>query len=63
MLFLASLIWIRTTYILIRESFEMGHPFLKIVLIMGGVILFTFLSIFVFETKTMKKSYKLGPEK
>jgi hypothetical protein len=49
--------WLRTTFVLamIRES--LGLPWLRLVLILGSVTLLTLLSVFVFESDSLRKRY------
>ncbi len=61
-LLLATLVWIWTTYHLIAASIAMGRFYGNLLIIMGSVTLFTFLSIFIFESRIMKRRYKLGAE-
>ena len=55
----ATLAWVWTTYHLAMARIAEGAPYTRLVLILGGVSAFTFLSIFVFKTQTLRKVYKL----
>jgi len=55
----ATLVWIRTAYLLASARAAMGMPITKLLLILCSVAGFTFASIFVFQTKVLREFYKL----
>ena len=59
-LVLATIEWIRTTIVLASMRAEMGLPWMRLVIILGIVACFTFSSVFVFFTKTLKERYGLS---
>jgi len=58
-LLLATLTWVHTTYFLLVLRIRMGLSYGKLLMIMGSVTLFTFLSVFVFRSNILKDSYRL----
>ena len=58
-LVLASLVWIWTAYHLAMARAAVGMPVTKLLIILCAVAGFTFASIFVFQTKTLREFYKL----
>lgn len=49
--------WGRTTLMLAQARAEAGMPFLRLACILGGVMLFTLASTFVFRTPTIRRYY------
>jgi hypothetical protein len=60
MLVLGSLEWIRTLYFFAEERKVMGEPWTRLVIILGGIALFTALSALIFQIRSMKEHYKIG---
>jgi len=58
-LLLATVEWIGTAHMLISYRIDYGYPWTRLAIIMGFVILFTFASIFIFKTKTLRERYAL----
>ena len=61
-LILASLVWVFTLPTLVQQRIIMGEPWLRLVIIIGTVALFTGLSAGVFFLKPLKVRYKLDKE-
>jgi hypothetical protein len=59
-LVLGSVEWLHATISLILSRSQMGQPFLRLALILGGVTLFTALSSLVFQTAKLKGRFDLG---
>jgi hypothetical protein len=59
-LVLGSVEWLRSTISLIRSRSEMGEPFLRLAIILGGVALFTALSSLVFRTTKLRDYFRFG---
>jgi len=59
-LFLGTIEWILTASSLAAYRSMAGEPSTRMVIILGSVAAFTFLSAFVFATKTMKERYGLS---
>ena len=59
-LVLGSVEWLRSTISLIHSRSEMGQPFLRLAIILGGVALFTALSSLVFRTSKLKGHFRFG---
>ena len=57
-LLLGAAEWIRTTIFLAAAKNETGEPFLRLVIILGAVSLFTLLSSFVFQTERLKTYFR-----
>ncbi len=49
--------WIRTTYILTEMRIESNRPFLRMIIILSAVAIFTISSTLTFNTKTLKERY------
>jgi hypothetical protein len=58
-LVLAALEWVRTLLLLLEERRSLGEPYLRMVLILGGVAAFTLASAFLFHLPVLKRRY--GP--
>jgi len=52
--------WIRTTVVLAMARESLGLPWSRLVGILGAVTLLTVISVFVFESDSLRKRYKLG---
>ncbi len=50
-------VWIQRTLVLRNMRIEAGEPWLQLVLILGGVTLFTLISALALETKRFKDRY------
>lgn len=66
-LVLGAVEWLRSTVSLILSRSELGEPFLRLAIILGGVTLFTALSSLVFRTSKLRDHFRFGsgstPEK
>lgn len=58
-LLLATVEWVDTAYMLVSYRMHYDMPLIRLSIIMGFVILFTFASIFIFRTKTLRERYAL----
>ncbi len=58
-LLLATGIWIWTLVTLVRQRVAAGLPYAGVIWILGGVIVFTLTSAFVFRFRTLRDFYKL----
>lgn len=58
-LLLATVEWVSTAHMLISYRLDYDMPWIRLSAIMIFVILFTFASIFVFKTKTLRERYAL----
>ena len=59
-LVLGSVEWLRSTISLVLSRSEMGEPFLRLAIILGGVTLFTALSSLVFRTGKLRDHFRSG---
>ena len=59
-LLLGSIEWARSTVSLVLARQEMGEPFLRLAIILGGVSLFTALSALIFQTSRILAHYRIG---
>jgi hypothetical protein len=57
---LGSVEWLRSTISLVLSRSEMGEPFLRLAIILGGVTVFTALSSLVFRTSRLKDHFRSG---
>lgn len=57
LLFLAAIEWIRTLVYLVQIRLDMGQPWVRLAIIIGGVALFTAVSTLVFRHKDIRKKY------
>ncbi len=62
LLVLGGLEWARTTIGLINQRLLLGEDWGRLAAIMGGVILFTLASAFVFETRPLRQRYGRTPQ-
>ena len=53
--------WVRTLVTLARERMQSGEPYIRMVLILGGVALFTLLSLLVFRIRAVRGWYATAP--
>ena len=60
-LLLAALEWTRPLVVLAMRRSEQGEPFLRLTLILGGVVAVTLISAVLFETKRMRRLYRSSP--
>ena len=58
-LIVGSLEWIRTIFKYVFERQDYGEPYIRLVIILGIVALFTGLSALVFRNQALKERYKL----
>lgn len=56
-LILGSLEWLRTLVVFVNERIDIGQPWMRLVIILGSVALFTLLSTLVFKNKSLKAKY------
>lgn len=56
-LFFGAGVWIQRTLVLRSLRIEAGEPWLRMVLILGGVPIFTLISALVLEKKRFKEKY------
>ena len=59
LLIIGSIEWVRTLFIYINERQAIGEPYIRLVIIIGIIVLFTGLSALVFRNQSLKKLYKL----
>ncbi len=55
---LGALEWARTLVVLAMRRSEQGEPFLRMTLILGGVVAVTLISALLFETERMRRRYR-----
>lgn len=58
---LGALEWVRTLVVLAVRRSEQGEPFLRMTLILGGVVALTVISALLFETKRLRLLYRSSP--
>ena len=58
-LFLSTVEWVRTAFILTSVRLDAGLAWTRLAFILGAVACFSFASIFVFFSKTLKERYSL----
>ena len=58
-LVIGSLEWIRSMFIYLNQRQAIDEPYLRLVIIIGIIALFTGLSALVFRNQSLKKLYKL----
>jgi hypothetical protein len=51
--------WGRTAFVLVMEREDEGRPWMRLVIILGLVALFTAASLLVFLSKTLRRRYRL----
>ncbi len=59
LLIFGSIEWIRTLFIYVNERQVNGEPYIRLVIILGIVALFTGLSALSFRNQALKKRYNL----
>jgi len=59
-LVLGAVEWLRTLYNVAQIRMDMGMPWTRLAIILGGVALFTALSALVFRSKALRKRYSTG---
>ncbi len=59
-LLFGMLMWIDTTYGIVQSRIDDGEPWTRLVLILGGVALFTGASALIFETRALKERFARG---
>jgi hypothetical protein len=57
-LVLGTLEWVRAAAVLVHERIAFGAPWLRLVLILGAVALFTAASVLVFQASTIRRWYR-----
>ncbi|SDO48534.1 hypothetical protein [Desulforhopalus singaporensis] len=60
LIYLAAAEWLRTLYILVQWRQDAGLPWGRLVLIVGGVALFTAASASVFRHRKLREKYNLA---
>ena len=55
---LGSIVWVWTLVLFSRERIEAGEPYVRLVVILGGVALFTALSSLVFLSRRLRAFYR-----
>ena len=60
-LVLSSMVWLHTLHGLVSMRVALGQPSFRLMLILGGVALFTLASAFVFESQTLRRVYGVRP--
>ena len=58
-LIIGVLEWIRSIYFYVNQRLELGEPYLRLIIIIGAVALFTGLSALVFKNKNLKEFYNI----
>lgn len=58
-LIIGSIEWVRTLFYYVNQRQSVGEPYLRLVIIIGFVVLFTGLSALVFRNNSLKERYKL----
>lgn len=58
-LILGALEWVRTLYELVQVRVAYGQPFGRMMVILGIIAVVTFCSALLFQTPTLKKTYRL----
>jgi len=58
-LVLGAIEWLRTLYMLAQARAALGQPATRMILILGVVAAVTFCSALLFQSKTLKKIYRL----
>jgi len=58
-LVLGAVEWLRTLFMLAQARAALGQPATRMILILGVVAAVTFCSAFLFQSKTLKKVYRL----
>jgi hypothetical protein len=56
-LVIGGLEWLRTLIRLVSTRLELGEPFLRLAIILGGVVAVTLLSALVFQSGTLRRFY------
>lgn len=59
-LVLGAVEWFRTLYALAQWRAAQGEPLTRMIVILGSVAAVTFCSALLFQSKTLKKIYRLG---
>jgi len=57
-LVIAALEWIRATIVFASQRMDLGEPWIRLVIILSAVTLFTLLSSFLFQNKTLVQKYQ-----
>lgn len=61
-LVLGALEWLRTLYSLAQVRAAMGEPATRMLVILGGVALVTLVSALLFQTRPLRKVYRLDSQ-
>lgn len=59
-LILGALEWVRIMIVYAQERIYLGEPYIRLVLILSTVALFTAASSLIFQSKSIKEVYKLN---
>ncbi len=59
-LLLGSAEWLHSTISLVLSRSQMGQPFIRLAMILGGVTLFTALTALVFQTRKVRARFNVG---
>ncbi len=57
LLFLGAVEWVRTIWTLVAIRMEFEKPYLRMAVILGVVVLFSFFSAFVFNSKRLRNRF------
>jgi hypothetical protein len=55
--YVGVVIWLNTTYSIVQERISLGDPWIRVVVILGGVALFTTLAGLLLNSKVIKEKY------
>ena len=58
-LIIGSIEWIRTLFVYVNQRQAIGEPYVRLVIIIGIIAIFTGLSTLVFRNQSLKERYKL----
>jgi hypothetical protein len=58
-LVIGSIEWIRILFVYVNERQAIGQPYIRLIIILGVVALFTGFSALVFRNQTLRERYKL----
>jgi ABC-type Fe3+-siderophore transport system permease subunit len=56
--YVGALIWVRTAYVLVHQRIGMAEPWGRMVLILSGVAVFTFLAGYLLNSDLLKQHYQ-----
>ena len=58
-LVLGALEWLRATFVYVAARQDLGMPWVRLAIILGSVALVTLLSALVFQSRTLRRRYRL----